>query len=56
MSFLRGHKTPQLVELACPHVQVAPQGEHDSAAVARDPIEPGAERVFVHLDDPSFGT
>src|SRR5262249_37841995 len=41
--------------LAFTHMQVVPQGEHNRAAVACDPIEPSTDRVFVHLDDPRRG-
>ena len=55
MHFLGMHETPQLVELAFPHMQVVPQGKHNCAAVVRDTIEPGVDRVFVHLDNPPCG-
>src|SRR4030095_10019970 len=46
MRFLGVHETPQLVELAFSDVEVGPQGEHDHTAVACDPLQPSADRVF----------
>jgi hypothetical protein len=56
MRFLGVDETPSLVELAFPHVQVVPQGEHDHATVACDTIEPGTNCILVYLDDPRRGT
>ena len=55
MRFFGMHETPQLVELAFGDVEVVPQGEHDRTAVACDPIQPSADRIFVHLHDPRRG-
>jgi hypothetical protein len=45
------YETPQLVELAFADMQIVPEIQHDYATVARHPMQPGTDRVLVHLDD-----
>ena len=51
MRFLGMHETPQLVELAFAHLQIVPEVQQDSTTVARHPMQPGTDRILVHLDD-----
>src|SRR5262249_32401042 len=45
------HETPQLVQLACTHMQSAPEVQHDGATVAGNPMQPGPDRLLVPLDN-----
>src|SRR5216683_1282667 len=55
LSFLGMHETPQLVELAFAHMQIVPEVQQDGATVARHPMQPGTDRVLIHLDDSRSG-
>jgi hypothetical protein len=45
------HETPELVQLALQHMQIAPEVEHHPAAMLRRTIQPGTHGVLVNLHD-----
>jgi hypothetical protein len=51
MRFLGMPETPQRLELAFAHMQSVPEVQPDGATVARHPMQPGTDRILVHLDD-----